>query len=286
MKPSSKSIQRSLLTMIFPFFIVALVGCTKEKSDTTLRLAASTSVASDSGLLNILLPAFERESGIKTEVYATGSGKALEAAKKGKADVVLTHTRTLEDQFIAEGYGINASEVMYNEFVLVGPLDDPAGLKGSTDIVKAFKTIASKKVLFISRGDMSGTNEREVEIWNLAGVRPAGELYKEAKAGMIRTLQIASQEKGYCLTVLSTYLHKKSELRLQIVVEGDKRLRNPYRVIAVNPQKVSGVNYKNAMAFIDFLISDQIQAKIAELGVKETGQQYFFPSAERKIHPK
>ncbi len=275
----------ALVACIIPVF---MTSCSKNgtgapsQAGKTLRLSTTTSTQ-NSGLLDYLLPVFEKQYGMTVKVAAVGSGAALDRGRDGKADVILSHARVLEDKFIAEGYGINAVSIMYNDFVLVGPPEDPAGLKKAADAKAAFRDVYFKKAPFISRGDRSGTQVRELELWKLAGVTPNGDWYKQSKKGMLKTLQMASKEKSYCLSDRSTYLSHKNELHLQIVFQGDKRLFNPYRVTAVNPAKVPGVNYKGAMLFIDFLKSDSAQKLIAEYGIKKFGQAIFHPLVLKKL---
>ena len=276
-----------LVLMVF-IAAAATSGCSKGKNsapaDSTkiLRLSTTTSTL-NSGLLDVLLPVFEKEYGMKVSVAAVGSGAALDRARQGKADVVLSHARVLEDKFIAQGYGINAVTIMYNDFIILGPPGDPAKLKTSADARDAFRKIYFEKAPFISRGDRSGTQVRELELWKLAGVKPSGGWYKEAKSSMLKTLQMASKEKSYCLADRSTYLFHKKELELNIVFQGDRRLFNPYRVTAVNPAKVRSVNYKAAMLFVDFMKSDPIQKLIGEYGSKRFGQPIFHPLVLKKL---
>ena len=276
----------ALFLLLLSSVSIVSIECARGKDTPKLHQRvirlATTSSTKDSGLLDVLLPLFEKEYGIRVNVVSVGSGAALELARKGDADVVLSHARTLEDAFIAEGYGLNDQEIMYNDFILLGPPDDPAKVKGKT-IVEAFRKIGLQKALFISRGDESGTHIREARLWELAEIRPDTGWFKESRAGMFKTLLIASHEKRYCLSDRGTYLSNRDKLNLQILVESDTQLFNPYRVIAVNPEKVQGVNYGGAMAFIDFMASPKTQAIIGKYGVSELGQQIFHPLVHERL---
>jgi tungstate transport system substrate-binding protein len=244
----------------------------------TLRLSTTTSTE-NSGLLTYLLPSFEARYGIKVNVISVGTGKALELGKNGDVDVTLVHARQLEDKFVAEGWGIDRRDVMYNDFILVGPTSDPAGIKGSHDVLGAFKKIASAKVKFISRGDNSGTDVMEKGYWKEAATRPSGSNYVSAGLGMGEVLNMAAEMNAYTLTDRATYGAYKAKTGLGILVEGDKRMFNPYGIIAVNPAKHKGVNYKGATLLIQWITSPEGQAKIAAF--RPAGEQLFFPSANK-----
>jgi len=243
-----------------------------------LRLATTTSTVG-SGLLEVLLPEFEKISGIKVEVFSTGTGQALELARKGKADVLLVHARAEEDAFLRAGYGINRHDVMYNEFVLLGPSSDIAGIRGGEDILYALQKIADGRHAFISRGDDSGTHKRELEFWNTIEHTPNGNWYISSQSGMLTTLQLAADRAAYVLSDRGTYLFNKNELDLELIVENDRRFHNPYGVIAVNPVTIKGVAFEQAMAFINFLTSVRGQHLIAEHGTNQFGQPLFMPMA-------
>jgi tungstate transport system substrate-binding protein len=242
----------------------------------TLRLSTTTSTE-NSGLLTWLLPSFEAKYGIKVSVISVGTGKALELGKNGDVDVTLVHARQLEDKFVTEGWGIDRRDVMYNDFIVVGPTADPAGVKGSRDVLASFRKIASANVKFISRGDNSGTDVMEKAYWKEVGAKPAGSNYVSAGLGMGEVLNMAAEMNAYTLTDRATYGAYKAKTGLAIAVEGDKRMFNPYGIIAVNPEKHKGINYKGATLLIQWITSAEGQAKIAAF--KPAGEQLFFPSA-------
>lgn len=242
-----------------------------------LRLSTTTSTE-NSGLLGYLLPAFEAKTGIKVNVISVGTGKALELGKNGDVDVTLVHARALEDKFVAEGWGIDRHDVMYNDFIVAGPVRDPAGVQGSHDVVDAFRKIAAAGVKFISRGDNSGTDVMEKGYWTQAGTKPAGADYVSAGLGMGEVLNMAAEMGAYTLTDRATYGAYKARTGLAILVEGDKRMFNPYGIIAVNPAKHPGINAKGAQALIAWITSPEGQAKIAAF--KPAGEQLFFPAAK------
>jgi tungstate transport system substrate-binding protein len=241
-----------------------------------LRLSTTTSTE-NSGLLTWLLPSFEAKYGIKVNVISVGTGKALELGKNGDVDVTLVHARQLEDKFVLDGWGIDRRDVMYNDFIVVGPAADPAGVKGSHDVLASFRKIASSKVKFISRGDNSGTDVMEKAYWKDVGAKPAGSNYVSAGLGMGEVLNMAAEMNAYTLTDRATYGAYKAKTGLAILVEGDKRMFNPYGIIAVNPEKHKGINYKGATLLIQWITSAEGQAKIAAF--KPAGEQLFFPTA-------
>jgi tungstate transport system substrate-binding protein len=250
----------------------------QQVDEKVLRLSTTTST-DNSGLLGYLLPFFETKSGMKVNVIAVGTGKALELGKNGDVDVCLVHARQLEDQFVAEGWGIDRHDVMYNDFIVAGPSADPAGVKGSHDVLAAFRKIAAANVKFISRGDNSGTDVMEKNYWKEAGTKPAGANYVSAGLGMGEVLNMASELKAYTLTDRATYGAYKAKTGLAVLVEGDKRMFNPYGIIAVNPARHKGINNKGAEALIEWMTSPEGQAKIASF--KPAGEQLFFPSAKK-----
>jgi tungstate transport system substrate-binding protein len=243
-----------------------------------LRLSTTTSTE-NSGLLAYLLPAFEAKSGLKVQVVAVGTGKALELARNGDVDVTLVHARGAEDKFVADAYGIDRRDVMYNDFVIAGPAGDPAAIKGGKDAVAAFAKIAGSGAKFISRGDNSGTDIMEKGYWKLAGALPAGPRYISAGQGMGEVLNMAAELQAYTLADRATYSAYKARTGLEVLVEGDPRMYNPYGIIAVNPARYKDINYKGARQLIDWITSPEGQAKIASY--RPAGQQLFFPSAAR-----
>lgn len=241
-----------------------------------IRLSTTTSTE-HSGLLGHLLPAFEAKSGSKVHVIAVGSGKALELARNGDVDVTLVHAREAEDKFVAEGHGVLRRDVMYNDFVLVCPAGDPAGIKGGRDVVAAMRRIAASPARFVSRGDNSGTDLMEQSYWRSAGVKPQGSRYLSAGVGMGEVLTMAGELQACTLSDRATFVAYRARTGLAVMVEGDARMANPYGVIAVNPARHPGVNHRGARLLIEWLVSPEGQRRIA--GFRFQGQQLFYPSA-------
>ena len=259
--------------------VLVLAGCEQAHDEAkTLTLATTTSTR-DSGLLDLLVPMFEKETGIEVKVVAVGSGQALELGRRGDADVLLTHAPDAEEQFMAEGHAEQRRGVMHNDFVLVGPQTDPAQIKDQTPITEAFRRIASSSSPFISRGDESGTHMKEKKIWREAEIEPQGDWYVRAGAGMAEALRIASEKRAYTLADRGTFLSQRDRLDLTIHFEGDPLLRNPYAVIVVSSKKHPGVNHQAASRFSEFLLSPKVQRIISEFGVERFGQPLFFPKA-------
>ena len=243
---------------------------------------ASTTSTEQSGLFKHLLPVFEKKTGIDVRVVALGTGQALDMGKRGDADVVFVHAKALEEKFVAEGYGVQRFEVMYNDFVLVGPKSDPAKVGGTKDIVAALRKIKSAQAPFASRGDKSGTHFAELQLWKAAGVdiaKDKGPWYRDTGSGMGPTLNTAAGMNAYALTDRGTWLSFKNRGELVISVEGDQRLFNQYGVILVNPAKHAHVKKDMGQAFIDWIVSREGQAAIA--AYKIGGEQLFFPNAKR-----
>ena len=244
-------------------------------------VVASTTSTQDSGLFGHLLPLFTGKTGVTVKVLSQGTGQALDSGRRGNADVVFMHAKSAEQKFLAEGQGVKRFPVMYNDFVLIGPKSDPAGIKGMKDVAKAFKTIKDKQATFISRGDHSGTHLAELALWNKdAGIdieNDHGAWYESIGRGMEPTLHMASAKGGYVLSDRGTWIHFKNKGDLQILVEGDKRLFNQYGVILVNPEKHPNVKKELGQAFIDWLISPDGQKAIADY--KINGEQLFYPNA-------
>ena len=242
---------------------------------------ASTTSTENSGLFGYILPKFERKTGIDVRVVAKGTGQAIRMAQDGDADVLFVHHKPSELTFVRDGYGINRKEVMYNDFIIVGPQDDPAGIAGMSDASDAFARIAAAETPFASRGDDSGTNKKELEIWREAGVdaqAASGQWYRETGSGMGATLNTAAAMDAYALADRGTWISFKNKRNLTILVEGDDVLFNQYGVILVNPDKFPHVKADAGMTFIDWLVSDEGQQAIA--AYKLGGQQLFFPNAE------
>jgi len=228
-----------------------------------------------------LVPLFEKNQPYKVRIISSGTTEALHTAETGGADAVLCHARAAEDKFVQGGFGVNRQDVMYNDFIILGPQQTNAAVPDSNDAVQTLGKIKASGLPFLSRGDGSGTNIREMELWRLAEITPAGEWYTALNKEMLNTLRAASERQAYVLSDRGTYLANSKDLRLRIVCEGDSRLFNRYGVIAVNPVKVSGVNFKAAMAFVRFLVSDEGQAAIGKFGVDRFQRPLFVPTARK-----
>ncbi|MFH1807558.1 MAG: substrate-binding domain-containing protein [Pseudomonadota bacterium] len=234
---------------------LAVLGCAqKQAPPAPLRLATTTSV-DNTGLLQVLLPPFEQRTGLQVQVMAVGTGQALALAARGDVDAVLVHAPEAEAAFMAEGHGTDRRTLMKNDFVLLGPSTDPAGLRGGSDAAAALKIIADKQAVFVSRGDKSGTHMKEQALWQQAGITPQGAWYLEAGQGMRMTLGVASEKQAYCLSDRATYDTAASQLQLEVLVQGDPRLDNLYSVMAVDPVKHPGVNHVAALALVAWLSS-------------------------------
>ena len=249
--------------------------------DETLTLTTTTSTY-DTGLLDEVNAAFEDRFGVSIEAVAQGTGAALETARNGDSDVVMVHARSLEDEFIRDGYGVNRRDLMFNDFVVVGSDDDPAGIEGMDDVTAAFAAIADAESILISRGDNSGTHAKELDVWEASDAEPGGDWYREAGDGMGVVLNQASQEGAYALADRGTYLSQRSAIDLEILVQGPiedgpELLANPYGIVAVNPGVHDHVEYDLAMAYIGFITSIESQSIIEDFTVD--GEQLFFPQA-------
>ena len=261
-------------------FILLSTGCAPATSTKDLLLVSTTSTQ-DSGLLDVLLPAFTERTGYVVQLVAVGSGQALKLGEQGNADVILLHSPAAEKEFVAKGFGVDRRLVMHNDFVLVGPAADPAGIQ-SGNPVEALDKIFAAHATFVSRGDDSGTHVKELALWKNAGLDPAGQdWYLETGQGQGATLSIASEKGGYALTDRSTFLAYQPNIDLKILVEGDPFLLNVYHGITVNPEKQLNVNLEGAKAFADFVTSPEGQKIIAEFGVEEYGQPLFFADADK-----
>ncbi len=287
MRQNHETVMQSVAGRVWRLAILAgavllaagVCGCSSGSDELILATTTSTQ---DSGLLDALIPQFEKEHDYKVKTIAVGSGEALRLAGEGEADVVLAHSPKAEEDFMAAGNGESRLVVMHNDFIIVGPVDDPAGIKGATNAGDAFKKIATAEALFLSRGDQSGTNTKELSLWTSAGIQPSGTWYQETGQGMGATLNVASDKQGYTLSDRGTYLAQKANLDLELLVEGDKALFNQYHVIVVDPKKHSNVNAEGARAFASFITSPTVQATIAQFGVKEYGQALFIPDAGKE----
>lgn len=286
-------------SMIYPFFLalvlMLLSACSPQSSQPSSAtptpestppataskeakeiVLATTTSTQDSGLLDSLLPVFEQKTGIKVKVVAVGTGQAIKLGEDGNADVLLVHARKSEDEFMEKGWGINGYDVMYNQFYIVGPSDDPAGLKQAKTAKEAMEKIAASKSSFVSRGDDSGTDKKEKSIWKEAGITPEGSWYLSSGQGMGETLQMADEKKAYTLTDEATFLSRK--LGLQIVMQGDKSLLNPYGIIQVK----SSSKQEEGMQLIQFFTGEEGQKLIGEFGQATYGKGLFVPDAKKR----
>lgn len=272
----SKSKKVALILVVALLFSSISFVAVQARSGDRLILATTTSTE-NSGLLKELLPPFEKKFGVRVDVVSVGTGKAIRLAEKGDADIILVHARKAENKFVREGYGVNRRDVMYNDFIILGPESDPAGIKGTKDATEALQKIAESESSFVSRGDDSGTNKKELSIWNQAGIKPEGRWYVETGQGMGASLNIANEKQAYILADRGTYLAYKGKLDLEIVTEGDPVLYNPYGIIPVNPGFHSHVNYQLAMALVGYITSQQGQNTINNY--VKYGKKLFKPSA-------
>ena len=275
-----------LAVMVMLCFSLAACGNTADAPEVPDNLEkeitlATTTSTYDSGLLDYLLPVFEEKYGVKVNVLSLGTGQAIATAEAGDADVILVHARAKEDQFVADGFGIERQDVMYNQFILVGPEADPAGIKDAADLNAAMVAISESGTEFVSRGDESGTHTKEKALWKAAAIEPAGAWYVEAGQGMADTLQMASEKQAYTLTDEATYLALKDNYQLTVLREGDDNLLNPYGVILVNPEKHANVRINAARVFANWLTSEEGQQLIGKFGTEEYGKALFTPSAAK-----
>jgi len=267
----------SLFILVGLVFLLAACGQTSSENEDIIL--ATTTSTQDSGLLDELIPIFEEQSGYNVKIIAVGTGKALKMGQEGNADVLLVHAPDAEQVLVDNGAAVDRRLVMHNDFVIVGPSADPAGLRGGSDPAAALAQIAQQEAIFVSRGDDSGTNKKEIALWSETAVTPTGNWYLESGQGMGATLRIASEKSGYTLTDRATYLALRETLDLEILVEGDESLKNIYHIMRVNPQKWPAVNEAGGVALADFFTSPETQARIGEFGVEKYGQPLFFPDA-------
>ena len=246
-------------------------------ADTPVIRLATTTSTENSGLLAVLLPEFEKREGVKVHVIAVGTGKALRMGQDGDVDLVLVHAPAAEKAFVDAGYGVDRRDVMYNDFVLIGPAADPAAIAQSGDAGIALTQIAAKQALFISRGDDSGTHKKELQLWQSAGIAPAGDWYREAGQGMGKVLQMAGELDAYTLADRGTWLAYRDKSPLKVLFAGDPRMFNPYGIIAVNPQRYPDINYQGASKLIEWITSEPGQRMIGEFAI--SGTRLFTPSA-------
>ncbi|ABK15730.1 substrate-binding domain-containing protein [Syntrophobacter fumaroxidans] len=270
-----------LVALVCFGFIGVRDGDCAEPQIKDLILATTTSTV-DTGLLDALIPKFEKETGYRVKTISAGTGQALAMGEKGEADVLLVHAPEAEKKLVDGGMVINYQLVMHNDFVIVGPAGDPAGIKGKPS-ADALKAVAAKEAVFISRGDDSGTHKKEKSLWKKVEIQPAGKWYRESGQGMGATLLMASEQQGYTLTDRGTYLAQKKNVKLDILSEGDKALLNIYHVMQVNPEKFAKVNGPGAKAFVEFMVRPDVQKFIGEFGKDKFGQPLFFPDAGKQM---
>jgi tungstate transport system substrate-binding protein len=283
MKSHRKLFLAGIVMAAAALLIAGITTAEAAKAQKAVILATTTSTQ-DSGLLDVLIPMFEKKTGYFVKTIAVGSGQAMAMGAKGEADVLLVHSPAAEKKFMADGNGVERRFVMHNDFVIVGPPSDPAKIKGMKKASEAFKTLAGSGSLFMSRGDNSGTHAKEKDIWKATGVKYEGEKwYQQTGLGMGQTLAVSSEKKAYTLTDRGTYLALKKNLGLDILVEGDGILLNIYHVIEVNPKKWPKANFTGGKAFADFMVSKEAQSVIKTFGVEKFGSPLFFPDAGKKV---
>ncbi len=274
-----RGFMHAVCAVILVAALAAVPGCGKK---TELILATTTSTQ-DSGLLDVLLPEFQKKTGIMVKTIAVGSGQAMAMGERGEADVLLVHSPDAEKKFMEGGFGSSYKLVMHNDFIMVGPADDPAKLKGEKSSIEAFKKLAASGAMFMSRGDKSGTHSKELKLWKDAKIDPEKQKwYQSTSLGMGDTLKVASEKKAYTLADRGTYLALKKNLGLEILVEGDEALKNIYHVISINAGKFPKVNKDGAEKFVDFIVSKEVQETIGKFGVDKYGSPLFFPDALKK----
>ncbi len=273
---------QKLFTSVVAGVALALTMVANSAAAQESIIVQSTTSTQNSGLYDHILPIFEQKTGIDVRVVAVGTGQALENGRRGDGDVLLVHAKPAEQKFVAEGYGVERNDVMYNDFVIVGPADDPARVKGMDDASAALAKIAEEEAVFASRGDDSGTHKKELSLWNAAGVDPtvaSGTWYRESGSGMGATLNTGIGMDAYVMTDRATWISFGNKANHEILVEGDKALFNQYGIIMVNPEKHPNVNVEAAQTFIDWILSEEGQSAIASFKVE--GQQLFTPNADQ-----
>ena len=274
---------KQLVLWIMAALFASTLGVVPVRAQEKTIILSTTTSTQDSGLLDVLIPIFEKKTGYFVKTIAVGSGQAMAMGQKGEADVLLVHSPAAEKKFVADGYGVNRRIIMHNDYIIVGPATDPAKIKGTKAAAEAFKKIGSTQSIFLSRGDNSGTHVKEKDIWKAAGIKYEGEKwYQQTGLGMGQTLNVAAEKKGYTLADRGTYLALKKNLNLDILVEGDAILLNVYHVIEINPSKWSKVNVAGGKAFADFMVAKETQEIIKTFGVEKFGSPLFFPDAGKK----
>ncbi|TEB08082.1 PBP superfamily domain protein [Pelotomaculum schinkii] len=277
---SKKNFLAPLMILMVTMLLVVFAGCGKPQVKDVIL--ATTTSTQDSGLLDALIPIFEQKTGYNVKTVSVGSGAAITMGEKGEADVLLVHSPAAEKKIVDSGAVVNYQLVMHNDFIIIGPAGDPAGIKG-TKAGDAFKKIAENKAVFVSRGDNSGTHSKEKAIWAEVKITPEGNWYQQSGAGMGQTLNIANEKQAYTLTDRATYLAQKKNINLEILSEGDASLLNIYHVMQVNPEKFSTVNKDGAKAFVDFMVDPDTQKTIGEFGKDQYGQALFTPDSGKKV---
>jgi len=281
---NSKVLITLMIAVLLFAFGVANVFAGKTTPKQKNIILATTTSTQDTGLLDVLIPIFEKQTGYFVKTIAVGSGQAMAMGQKGEADVLLVHSPDAEKKFVDDGFGVNRQLVMHNNFIIVGPSADPAKIKGVKSSAEALKMIAKAEGLFLSRGDNSGTNAKEKTLWKKAEINPEGQKwYQQTGLGMGQTLNVAAEKKGYTLTDRGTYLSLKKNLGLDLLVEGDAALLNIYHVIEVNSAKWPKVNIEGAKAFADFMVSKKTQGIVKTFGIDKFGSPLFFPDAGKKV---
>lgn len=277
-----KHTHRNTLLSLLLLPAVFLAACAPPAPANPNLILATTTSTQDSGLLDELIPLFEEQTGYTVQAVAVGSGEAMKMGEEGNADVLLVHAPSSEVAFMEGGFGKDRFLVMHNDFIIVGPSSDPAGIKGMATAAEAFTTIFNAGASFITRGDDSGTHKKELALWKAAGLDPAGQTwYIETGQGMGASMTVASEKQAYILTDRATYLANKDNYQLEVLVEGEPGLLNVYHVITVNPEKWTEMNYEGAFAFANFMVASKTQAVISEFGKDKFGQPLFFPDAGR-----
>lgn len=274
-----------MLSVFAALLVLSVAAVSTGWAEQKALILATTTSTQDSGLLDVLVPMFEKQSGYFVKTISVGSGQAMKMGERGEADVLLVHSPEAEKTFVAQGFGINRRLVMHNDFILLGPAKDPAKIRGTKTAAEALKKIAASGALFLSRGDNSGTHSKEKGLFKAAGVAPEGQKwFQQTGLGMGETLNVAAEKDGYLLSDRGTYLalNKKKQLGLEILVAGEPKLLNVYHVIEVNPAKWPKVNSAGAKAFADFMVSRPAQDVITTFGVKQFGSALFFPDAGKK----
>lgn len=298
-----KKMKKVLSLMLVFLLAISVVACTPKKEEAPKKpdtevdgkgaeeekdgiILSTTTSTEDSGLLDFLLPEFTKDTGIEVKTVAVGTGKALENGRNGEADILLVHAKEAELEFLEEGAGTERKDVMYNDYVLVGPKNDPLELKANSpsDITAGLKKISEEEAEFVSRGDDSGTHKKELNIWKAADLEPKGTWYIEAGSGMGDVLKMADEKQAYTITDRATYLSMKDDLDLEIVIEGSEDLLNQYGIIPVNPEVLGEdadrINHEGAKEFMEWMLSEKGQNLIKEFGVEEYGEPLFIPNAE------